>query len=66
MNKCRDVDHSWGRDGLRISSAPAESGMNHVVNQRMGKRQPMRWSLEEAHISPVELEKHYAGLAKYP
>jgi hypothetical protein len=27
------------RNGLRISSAPAESGMSHVVNQRMGKRQ---------------------------
>jgi len=26
------------RHGLRISSAPAESGMNHLVNQRMGKR----------------------------
>lgn len=38
------------RDGLRISSAPAESGMNHLVNQRMGKRQPMRWSLEGAHL----------------
>jgi hypothetical protein len=25
------------RHGLRISSAPAESGMNHLVNQRMGK-----------------------------
>ena len=32
------------RDGLRISSAPAESGMNHLINQRMGKRQQMRWS----------------------
>jgi hypothetical protein len=32
------------RHGLRISSAPAESGMSHLVNQRMGKRQPMRWS----------------------
>ena len=28
------------RDGLRISSAPAESGMNNMINQRMGKRQP--------------------------
>lgn len=35
--------------GLRISSAPAESGMNHLVNQRMGKHQPMRWSAEGAH-----------------
>jgi hypothetical protein len=37
------------RHGLRISSAPAESGMNHLVNQRMGKHQPMRWSAEGAH-----------------
>jgi hypothetical protein len=35
---------------LRISSAPAESGMSHLVNQRMGKRQPMCWSLEGAHF----------------
>jgi hypothetical protein len=39
-----------GRDGLRISSAPAESGMNHLINQRMGKRQPMRWSADGAHL----------------
>jgi len=38
------------RHRLRISSAPAESGMSHVVNQRMGKRQPMCWSLEGAHF----------------
>jgi hypothetical protein len=38
------------RDGLRISSAPAESGMNHLINQRMGKRQPMRWSADGAHL----------------
>ncbi|MEO7208315.1 MAG: hypothetical protein ABI145_16395 [Steroidobacteraceae bacterium] len=38
------------RHGLRISSAPAESGMSHIVNQRMGKRQSMRWSLEVAHF----------------
>ena len=25
----------------------AESAMSHLVNQRMGKRQPMRWSAEE-------------------
>jgi|SRR5271165_594370 len=37
------------RHGLRISSAPAESGMSHLVNERMGKRQPMRWSAEGAH-----------------
>jgi hypothetical protein len=50
--------HNWNnltnyahahRHGLRISSAPAESGMSHLVNQRMGKRQPMRWSAAGAH-----------------
>jgi hypothetical protein len=24
--------------------------MNHLVNQRMGKHQPMRWSAEGAHL----------------
>jgi len=38
------------RHGRRISSAPAESGMTHLVNQRMGKRQPMCWSREGAHL----------------
>jgi hypothetical protein len=32
------------RDGLRISTSTAESGMNHLVNKRMCKRQSMRWS----------------------
>jgi hypothetical protein len=32
-----------------IGSAPAESGMNHLIN-RMGKRQPMRWSANGAHL----------------
>jgi hypothetical protein len=45
--------HAYRR-GLRISSAPAESGMNHLVNQRMGKHQPMRWSAEGAHRGPLE------------
>src|SRR5271156_3298399 len=38
------------RHGLRISSAPAESGMNHLVNERMGKHQHMRWSADGAHL----------------
>ncbi len=38
------------RNGLRISSAPAESGMSHVVNQRMGKHQPMCWTAQGAHL----------------
>jgi hypothetical protein len=37
-------------EGMRISSAPAESAMSHLVNQRMGKRQPMRWSSEGPHL----------------
>ena len=24
--------------------------MSHVINQRMGKRQPMRWTAEGAHL----------------
>jgi len=28
---------------------PAESTMAHLVNQRLGKRQSMRWSSEGAH-----------------
>jgi hypothetical protein len=38
------------REGRRISTAMAESGMNHLINARMGKRQPMRWSAEGAHL----------------
>ena len=38
------------RTGLRISRAPAESGMSHVINQRMGRRQPMCWPVEGAHL----------------
>jgi hypothetical protein len=38
------------RRGMRISSALAESAMSHLVNQRMGKRQPMRWSAAGAHL----------------
>jgi hypothetical protein len=34
------------RHGLRISSAPAESGMAHLANLRMDKKQSMRWSAE--------------------
>jgi hypothetical protein len=44
-----NYSHAY-RHGLRISSAPAESGMNHLVNQRMDKHQPMRWSAEGAHL----------------
>ena len=40
---------TW-RSGGRISTAMAESGMNHLINARMGKHQPMRWSAEGAHL----------------
>jgi hypothetical protein len=38
------------RQCIRIASAPAESGMAHLVNQRMGKRQSMRWKSESSHL----------------
>jgi hypothetical protein len=34
----------------RFLPTPAESGMNHLINQRMGKRRPMRWSADGAHL----------------
>lgn len=53
------------RKRLRISSAPAESNMHHVVNQRMGKRQPMRWSAIGAHymlqVRCAVLDRRLAG-----
>jgi hypothetical protein len=36
------------REGRAISTATAESGMNHLVNARMAKHQPMRWSADGA------------------
>jgi len=45
------VDYGKARQrGRRISTAPAESVMNHVVNRRMSKRQQMRWSVKGAHL----------------
>jgi hypothetical protein len=38
------------RQGRTISSAMAESAMSHLVNQRLGKSQPMRWSAKGAHL----------------
>ena len=38
------------REGRPISTAPAESVMNHLVNRRMLKRQQMRWSVEGAQL----------------
>ena len=44
------VDYQRARmSGRRISSASAESVMNHVVNRRMSKQQQMRWSVKGAH-----------------
>jgi hypothetical protein len=45
------VDYARAREGgKRISTAPAESVMNHVINRRMSKRQQMRWSAKGAHL----------------
>jgi TnpA family transposase len=35
--------------GRRVSSASAESVMNHLINRRLTKRQQMRWSMKGAH-----------------
>ena len=47
------------RNGFRIFSVLAESAMSHLVNERMGKRQPMRWSAGGAHLL---LQVRYAVL----
>lgn len=70
VNNRKDlVDYQRERmKGRRISSASAESVMNHVVNRRMSKRQQMRWSMKGAHcllLTRVELldgqlESHFA------
>lgn len=44
------IDYQRARmAGWRISSASAESVMNHLVNRRLSKRQQMRWSIKGAH-----------------
>lgn len=44
------VDYARARRaGRRISTAPAESVMNHLINRRLSKRQQMRWSINGAH-----------------
>ena len=44
------VDYQRARiAGRRISTASAESVMNHVINRRMSKRQQMRWNCASAH-----------------
>jgi hypothetical protein len=39
-----------GRKGQRISTAPAESGMGHLVKERMGRGKPIRWSADGANL----------------
>lgn len=50
-NNRRDlIDYQRARmEGRRVSSASAESVMNHLINRRMSKRQQMRWSMKGAH-----------------
>jgi hypothetical protein len=44
------IDYQRARmAGRRVSSASAESVMNHLVNRRLSKRQQMRWSMKGAH-----------------
>lgn len=50
-NRKNLIDYAKARkQGRRISSASAESVMNHVVNRRMSKKQQMRWSMMGAHF----------------
>jgi hypothetical protein len=50
-NNQRDLlDYQQARtEGSRVSSASAESVMNHLVNRRLSKQQQMRWSMKGAH-----------------
>ena len=34
----------------RISSAPAESGLSHIVKEQLGKRKPIRWSADGTNL----------------
>ena len=44
------IDYQRARmAGRRVSSASAESVMNHLVNRRLSRRQQMRWSMKGAH-----------------
>ena len=50
-NRKNLIDYAKARQqGRRISSASAESVMNHVINRRMSKKQQMRWSVMGAHF----------------
>jgi hypothetical protein len=49
-NRRNLIDYQHARmEGRRISSASAESVMNHLVNRRLSKLQQMRWSMKGAH-----------------
>lgn len=49
QNRADIVDYNQARrNGQRISTAAAESVMNHVINRRMSKGQQMRWSISGA------------------
>lgn len=52
VNNRRDlIDYQRARmAGRRVSSASAESVMNHLINRRLSKRQQMRWSMKGAHF----------------
>ena len=63
------VDYQRARmSRRRVSSASAESVMNHVVNRRLSKHQQMRWSIKGAHcllqtraeLLDGRLEAHFA------
>jgi hypothetical protein len=67
------VDYARARRQRRhISTAAAESFMNHLINRRMSKRQQMRWSIMGAHhllqarVEMLEgrLEQHFH--ARFP
>lgn len=53
--------------GRRISTAQAESVMNHLINRRLSKKQQMRWSMKGAHgvlltrvqLLDGQLENHF-------
>ncbi len=40
---------AW-RSGQRISTAPAESGIGHLVKERMSRGKPIRWSADGANL----------------
>ncbi|NPT57167.1 ISKra4 family transposase [Paraburkholderia elongata] len=49
-NRCDLIDHEQARmAGRQVSSASAESVMNHLINRRLTKRQQTRWSMKGAH-----------------